>query len=46
MNNVIYYLVRGSKETMGKWAYLVNQETRVKRAQQDILEFKASQDQR
>ena len=31
---------------MGKWAYLVNQETRVKLAQQDILEFKASQDQR
>lgn len=31
---------------MGKWAYLVNQETRGKPAQQDILEFKASQDQR
>lgn len=31
---------------MGKLAYLENQETRVKSAQQDILEFKASQDQR
>lgn len=45
-NHFIYYFLRESKETMGKWAYLVNQETRGKPAQQDILEFKASQDQR
>ncbi|TWW60233.1 Collagen alpha-1(XXVII) chain B [Takifugu flavidus] len=38
--------LRESKEMMGKWAYLANQETRVKPVQQDILEFKASQDQR
>lgn len=31
---------------MGKWAYLVNQETGVKPEEQDILEFMASQDQR
>lgn len=45
-NIILYYFLRESKEKMGKWAYLVNQETRVKPVQQDILEFKASQDQR